>query len=83
MSGPPLSGLNVGSINNIYIFLADVLRYDEIPDEIAKRGVYFKTVAHALTTPQCLPTISSGRFAPKTRSDLVQLYNSRGPPHAL
>jgi hypothetical protein len=65
MSEPPLSGLDVDSINNIYIFLADALRYDELPDEIGERGVYFKTVAHALTTPQCLPTISSGRLPPK------------------
>lgn len=65
MHNPPLAELDESSVDNVYIFLSDALRYDELPEEIVQRGLAFKAVAHALATPQCLPTISSGRLPPK------------------
>lgn len=83
MAEPPLSELDVDSINNVYIFLADALRHDELPDEIAKRGVYFKTVAHALTTQQSLPTISSGRLPQNTAGLGSTIQFQMTSPHSL
>jgi hypothetical protein len=65
MPTQPLSALDTDEVENIYIFLADALRYDTVPEGVAERGLKFKTVAHALATPQCLPTIISGRLPPK------------------
>ena len=65
MSRAPLEELDTESVSNVYIFLADALRYDSLPEEVSERGTSFKTVAHALATPQCLPTIVSGRLPPR------------------
>jgi arylsulfatase A-like enzyme len=61
----PLSRLEESEIKNVYIYLADSVRYDHVPDQVSSRGVTFKTVAHALATPQCLPTIVSGKLPQK------------------
>jgi arylsulfatase A-like enzyme len=61
----PLTDLDEDAVENVYIFVADSVRYDELPDRVAQRGLSFKTAAHALATPQCLPTIVSGRLPPK------------------
>lgn len=65
MPGTPLEELDTESVSNVYIFLADALRYDSLPEEVSERGASFKTVAHALATPQCLPTIVPGRLPPR------------------
>lgn len=65
MPEAPLGELDSESVSNVYIFLADALRYDELPEAVSSQGITFKTVAHALATPQCLPTIASGRLPPK------------------
>lgn len=61
----PLGELDTDAVENVYIFVADSVRYDELPEDVAQRGVSFKTVAHALATPQCLPTMLSGRLPPE------------------
>lgn len=65
MTGAPLEDLDEEAVKNVYIFLADAVRHDALPDAVARRGLSFKTVAHALATPQCLPTIVSGQLPPK------------------
>jgi len=65
MASAPLSQLETGDIENVYIFLADAVRHDCLPSSVADRGLSFKSIAHALATPQCLPTIVSGRLPPK------------------
>jgi arylsulfatase A-like enzyme len=61
----PLDGLDTDAVDNVYIFLADALRFDELPDAVADLGTSFRGVAHALATPQALPTIVSGRLPQK------------------
>ena len=65
MPTQPLSALETDDVENVYISLADALRYDSVPEGVAERGLRFRTVALALATPQCLPTIVSGRLPPK------------------
>lgn len=65
MSSVPLQGLDVDSIENVYIFIADSVRYDSVPDEVLSRGLAFKTAAHALCTPQSVPTIVTGLYPPR------------------
>lgn len=60
MADAALKGLNNDNVHNIYLFLADTIRYDMLPQEIKELGISFKTVAHALSTPQIVPTILSG-----------------------
>ncbi len=61
----PLCDLNTKSIENIYIFIADAVRYDFVPKRITDRGKLFKTAAAALCTPQSIPSIVTGRYAPR------------------
>lgn len=61
----PLESLDTDSIENVYIFVADSVRYDSVPDRVAEKGLLFKTAAAALCTPQSLPSILTGRYPPK------------------
>lgn len=61
----PLEDLEVDAIDNVYVYVADSVRYDSVPDRVAERGRRFKTVSAALCTPQSLPSIVTGRHAPR------------------
>jgi arylsulfatase A-like enzyme len=58
---PPLSP---ASVENVYVFVCDALRRDELPASVADLGVTVPTLANALCTPQSVPTILSGRYPP-------------------
>lgn len=47
-------------ISNACVFMADALRWDYLPESIAKRGITVKTVATSLTTHTSLPTMLTG-----------------------
>ncbi|WP_049925906.1 sulfatase-like hydrolase/transferase [Halopiger goleimassiliensis] len=61
----PLRGLETNAIENVYVFVADSVRYDELPDRVADRGRSFKMAASALCTPQAMSSIATGRYAPR------------------
>jgi arylsulfatase A-like enzyme len=48
------------NIENVVIFISDALRWDYLPDEIASKGVTFKTVAQGGKTAISLPTLATG-----------------------
>lgn len=61
----PLEALRTAEVENVYVYIADAVRYDELPEPVSARGLSFKMVAQALATPQCLPSIFSGLLPPK------------------
>lgn len=61
----PLGDLDVDSIDNVYVYVADSVRYDSVPDRVLNRGRRFKTVSAALCTPQSMSSIVTGRHAPR------------------
>ena len=61
----PLSALDADAVENVYVFVSDALRYDFLPARVAERGLTCKTTAHALVTPQSLPTMFSGQLPPR------------------
>jgi len=77
MPTAPLADLDVESVENVYVFLADAVRYDERPDRVAERGLTFECVAGATCTPQSLPTIVAGRHPPNHG---VTWFRDRLPP---
>lgn len=60
----PLAGLDADDVENVFVFVADALRWDALPDRVRERGLTLRTAANALCTPQSLPTLVSGRYAP-------------------
>jgi len=48
-------------MKNIFIFVADALRYDHLPESIASQGTVLKTLAPSLHTPVSFPSIITGR----------------------
>ncbi|MFC7058797.1 sulfatase-like hydrolase/transferase [Halovenus salina] len=64
-SDSPLSSISIEEIENVYIFVSDALRWDSVPNSIKKRGIYFKTVASGLSTPQAMPSIATGQYPSK------------------
>lgn len=60
-----LPGLDVDAVENVYVFVSDALRWDALPDRVATRGITAKTIAHALCTPQSIPSIVSGVYPPR------------------
>lgn len=59
-----LAPLTAESVENVYVFVCDALRRDELPESVADLGVTVPTLANALCTPQSMPTILSGLYPP-------------------
>lgn len=49
-------------IENIVLFVSDALRWDYLPDTIAKRGILFKTIASSTFTASSFPSIVTGLY---------------------
>jgi len=47
-------------IENVLVFVSDALRWDHLPDEVASKGVVFKTVAQGCKTAISFPTLATG-----------------------
>lgn len=50
----------VSDIQNVVVFVSDSLRWDYLPDQIASKGVVFKTVAQGCKTAVSFPSLASG-----------------------
>jgi arylsulfatase A-like enzyme len=61
----PLADLDVDRVENVFVFVADALRWDALPDVVADMGRTHRAAANALCTPQSLPTLVTGRYAPR------------------
>jgi arylsulfatase A-like enzyme len=48
-------------VKNIFIFVADALRYDYLPDKVAERGDVVRTLAPGTWTPPSFSSILTGR----------------------
>ncbi|MFC5366498.1 sulfatase-like hydrolase/transferase [Salinirubrum litoreum] len=59
-----LAPMTAGSVENVYVFVCDALRRDELPESVADLGVTVPTLANALCTPQSMPTILTGLYPP-------------------
>lgn len=53
------------SVSNVFIYVADAVRWDTTPDSIAERGVTAKTVASSIHTPSSFPSIATGLHPPQ------------------
>lgn len=60
-----LSGLDIGGIENVFVYVADSLRWDALPERVAARGVTCRTAASALLTPQSMPSLVTGLYPPR------------------
>lgn len=49
-------------VKNIVIFVSDSLRWDYLPDDVAQRGMTFKTIASSSFTASSFPSIISGLY---------------------
>ena len=56
-----VSGLN---IDNIFIYVADAVRWDTLPKSVAQRGVVLKSVAGSIHSPTSFATLVTGRYMP-------------------
>ncbi|PSQ05587.1 hypothetical protein BRC97_09025 [Halobacteriales archaeon QS_6_71_20] len=50
------------AVRNVLMYVCDALRWDELPAEVAERGVTFKTVAQSTWSPPCFATLSTGLY---------------------
>jgi arylsulfatase A-like enzyme len=61
---PPLSDLDADAVENVFVFVADAVRWDALPDRVADRGLTCRTAASALMTPQSMPSLITGLYPP-------------------
>ena len=54
-----------GSVDSVYIFVSDALRYDRTPDRLSDYGPVVKTAASATNTCTSFPTIMTGLYPPQ------------------
>lgn len=73
MSLPDFTSLNV---ENIYIYVADAVRWDSIPTKIHNRGTTVKTVSASIHSPASFASIVTGRYLP---THGVTDFNSKLP----
>jgi hypothetical protein len=52
-------------IENVFIYIADAVRWDSLPDSISDRGQTIKTVAASIHTPTSFSSIVSGLYPPQ------------------
>jgi hypothetical protein len=50
------------SVDNIVLFVADTLRYDYLPIEIAEMGISVPTISPSTSTTPSFPSITSGVY---------------------
>lgn len=61
----PLDQLETDKIRNIYLYVADDVRYDFLPDEIATRGVGIKLISDGIHSPTSFSSIVTGLHYPQ------------------
>lgn len=52
-------------IRNVYIFVADALRWDYLPEAVSSQGSVLKTVAASTLSPTSFASITSGLYPPQ------------------
>lgn len=52
-------------VKNIYVYVADAVRYDYLPQEVAQLGTALKTIAGGIHSPTGFATLVSGLYAPQ------------------
>jgi len=62
-----LDALETKSIQNVFIYVGDGVRYDYLPDDIANMGVSTKCIAGSIHSPTAFATIVSGLSYPQHR----------------
>jgi hypothetical protein len=76
-----LSNLNV---SNVFLYVGDAVRWDALPDSVAKRGCAIKTVAAGIHTPTSFSSIVTGlhppqhgvnQFGDKLHQDVPSLFS--------
>jgi len=55
------------SVENIFVFIADSLRYDALPERAADAGVTAKTISSSTYTATSIPSMMTGRYPSKHR----------------
>ncbi|SEP28830.1 Sulfatase [Halogranum amylolyticum] len=48
------------SVSNIYIYVADALRWDALPERVSEMGLTMKTISASIHTPSSFPSITTG-----------------------
>jgi predicted AlkP superfamily pyrophosphatase or phosphodiesterase len=51
-----------GSIDNVYIFVADALRYGSTPDTLSEFGTVIEAIASSTVTCTSYPSMVTGRY---------------------
>jgi len=58
------SALDSLAVDNIYVYVADALRWDHLPGSIADRGAVSKTIAASIHSPTSFASLVTGRHLP-------------------
>lgn len=61
MPVPELTNLN---IENVYVYVADAVRWDSLPAELRARGLTTKTIAASIHSPASFASIVTGSYPP-------------------
>lgn len=74
----------VTNFENVFIYVADALRYDSVPSVLSDEYTVIKTAASGTMSPSCFSTIFTGHYPPqhgvygfqnKVREDMPTLYD--------
>lgn len=60
-----MSELSDLDVSNVFLYVGDAVRWDALPDSVAKRGCTVKTVAASIHTPTSFSSIVTGLYPPQ------------------
>ncbi|WP_266081600.1 sulfatase-like hydrolase/transferase [Haladaptatus caseinilyticus] len=52
-------------VDNVFIYIADAVRWDFVPDSIMNNGIGVKTIAGGIHSPTSIASIASGTYLPQ------------------
>lgn len=53
------------SVSNIFLYVADAVRWDSLPEGLSERGLTIKTISSSIHTPTSFPSIATGLHPPQ------------------
>lgn len=85
MSGALSSSLSEISVDNVFLYVADAVRSDALPERVASRGLRTRGVASSIHSPTSFASLVSGLYPPATgvfsfshRVDSKTLFDTDG-----
>lgn len=75
--------LNLDTVENVYLYIADDVREDFTPDRVTNLGQFHRTIAGSIHSPTSISTLLTGLYHPQHGVDDFSTVLPTGVPHLV